>query len=231
MDRYLWENRETTTKKREVEQELLKELESVKSQLDSFTNYEVWLCNLNLKLFTMCKYVHASKHSQGKGVAIDTLLEGTLTYFRRRMESDSQLASTLQPLVGQLQQFLQAESATRVSLEQAKQSLEQKIDSVYSEMTSLPYKLIGVWMHSGTYCDREAPPHTHIHKVICLQLVEGIEKLINIFFIGSASGGHFWAYIKDFKTEKFLKFNDIHVSEVRLLFSFFFSLFFSFFPS
>lgn len=40
---------------------------------------------------------------------------------------------------------------------------------------------------------------------------------------GSASGGHYYAYIKDFRNDKWLCFNDQSVSPVSISFYFYFN--------
>jgi len=105
------------------------------------------------------------------------MLEGMLQYVDGVKSSG--MIEDVNGFTQQLAACLEREKQNRQDMETLEKQLTQHLEDVYATMKSIPYKLVGVWMHSG-----------------------------------SASGGHFWAYIKDFKTEKFMKFNDIFVSEV-----------------
>lgn len=68
------------------------------------------------------------------------------------------------------------------------------------------------------------PPlqHENVHNHENGQMMDEVESgpyLYDLFAImihsGSASGGHYYAYIKDFKTEEWSCFNDQCVSPVR----------------
>eukprot|EP01113_Clastostelium_recurvatum_P034055 TRINITY_DN4575_c0_g1_i2.p1 TRINITY_DN4575_c0_g1~~TRINITY_DN4575_c0_g1_i2.p1 ORF type:complete len:1155 (+),score=301.78 TRINITY_DN4575_c0_g1_i2:51-3515(+) len=131
MDRYFLENRDETTRIRDVVRNWRSELQGVRSSLQSYTSFKGKSHGIDEALASVMEYVGAAddKYARGSSLIGDSPLRDAL--FRALQDSHVAVSSTMQQLRDK-------------SLD-----LSSRITSAYDHMQRRPYELFAVWVHQG----------------------------------------------------------------------------------
>jgi len=125
IDRYLLENCEFTTERRNIVSLWKKELSQKENLLKSYTNYK------------------------GENHGLDEALKSVILYLKEKESNAQSSSSSYSPMIEKLQQMLALEEKVIIDLREEINVLKHKILTAYDELNKTQYSLFAVWIHQG----------------------------------------------------------------------------------